>query len=329
MNNLNKPLISILTPSYNRAEYLKKLISSLELQTYKNFEWIVGNDGSTDDTDKLISNISQKLSFKITYINSSLRVGKAKMDNLLLEQVHGEFILWCDSDDYLYPNSLEILVELYEKIPIKEKDNYIGVIAQNIDTNGKSQTFSEDNIPKKEIYIKWEDFYRYIKGDGTILGKSYYFKNKKFLEVDLLITEGSLLSKIYSGKKFILSPTIVKVMDRNAENSVSYGNKIRYSRGSAYCIAEIETSKVFIQHPFSLKIKKIINYWRYSFHGDLPYIKAKKMWGITRKNLFFSLLYPIALLICLRDNLMRKVEKTHIQFNHNINKTNIVVNNLK
>ena len=83
-------------------------------------------------------------------------------------------------------------------IKIEEKNNYIGILAQNIDTNGKSQTFDEDKIPSEDIHVKWEDMDRHIKGDGTILAHAQHFKNKKYLEVDFLITEGSLLSKIFS-----------------------------------------------------------------------------------------------------------------------------------
>ena len=53
-NNDLKPLISILTPSWDRAEFLPKLIQSLKSQTFQKFEWIIGNDGSTDNTTKII-----------------------------------------------------------------------------------------------------------------------------------------------------------------------------------------------------------------------------------------------------------------------------------
>jgi len=55
-----KLTVSILATTFNRARYLKKLIRSLEKQTYRNFVWLVANDGSTDDTEKIIMKIEKK-----------------------------------------------------------------------------------------------------------------------------------------------------------------------------------------------------------------------------------------------------------------------------
>lgn len=93
------PFFSILTPTHNREKFLLKLIDSLISQDFKNFEWVVANDGSTDNTHKLITSKSPYLPFPVKYIDSSLRIGKSKMDNLLLDNSSGKFLLWCDSDD--------------------------------------------------------------------------------------------------------------------------------------------------------------------------------------------------------------------------------------
>ena len=114
-------------------------------------------------------------------------------------------------------------------------------------------------------------------------------------------------------------------MDRSAKNSISFGKKLRYCRGSAYCIAEVEKMNEFNSHNLFKKIKIIINYWRYSIHGDIIFLEAKKMLEPVKRNFFYSLLYPISYLICLRDNFLNKVEKTHIEFNNNIKKTKISV----
>ena len=94
-------------------------------------------------------------------------------------------------------------------------------------------------MPKLERHITFEELKKVIKGDGVILEKTKFLKGKEFLEVDFLITESSLFEKIYKNKKFILSPKIMKIMDRSAENNISFGKKMRYTRGSAYCIAEV------------------------------------------------------------------------------------------
>jgi len=329
VDKTKKPFISITTATWNREKFLKKLGNSLMKQTYKNFEWIIGNDGSTDNTDALVKKIALKADFKIIYINSTLRIGKSKMDNLMNQNVSGEYLTQCGSDDILLPNALKILSNLTKKIPKKEKDSYIGIYADSIDTNRVSQTFAKNQQTfKGEKSLYWEDLKKNTKGDATILEQFKFLKNKKFLEVDFLITESSLLDKLYCKKKFILTSKIVKIMDRSAENSISFGKKLSYCRGSAYSIASDDYKKNFLNYSLLLKLKTVLNYWRYSVHGDIKFLRAKKMFKATNNNPYYKVLFPLAYLVCAWDNILGKVEKTHIEFNKNIKKTKITVDKL-
>tara|TARA_A100001011_G_C14228503_1_gene807712 strand:+ start:344 stop:1330 length:987 start_codon:yes stop_codon:yes gene_type:complete len=323
-----KPYISILTSTWNREFFLKKMANSLLSQTLKNFEWIVGNDGSDDNTDSFIKSFSKQVKFKIKYVNSSKRIGKAAMDNILLDHVSGEYLTWCDSDDIFLPETIEKVTRLIKEIPANKRDEYIGIYAQNVDKSGKSQTFRENNILNKTKHVSWEYIYEFIKGDGTIFERSEVLKGKKFLEVDFLISESSYFLELYKGKKFIFTPLVVKVMDRSAENSVSFGKKLSYSRGSAYCIAKIETLDRFNSYIFSKKLKIILNYWRYCIHGDIKFLKAKEMFAVTKSNWFYSLLYIFSFGICLIDIILGKVEKTHIEFNKNIKSSKVKITEL-
>ena len=273
---LEKPFISIITSTWNRENFLKKLANSLIGQSLKNFEWIVGNDGSEDNTDQFIKSLSKEVDFKIIYVNSQKRIGKAAMDNILLEHVSGEYLTWCDSDDILLPETIKNISKLIDEIPYREKDMYVGIYAQNVDKSGVSQTFRENNVLPETKHVSWEYIHEFIKGDGTVFERSEILKGKKFLEVDFLISESSFFLEIYKGKKFIFTPLIVKIMDRSAENSVSFGKKLSYCRGSAYCIAKIETPDRFNLYSLSKKIKIILNYWRYCIHGDINFFIAKK-----------------------------------------------------
>jgi len=321
-----KLTVSILTTTYNRARYLKKLIRSLEKQTYTNFVWLVADDGSTDNTEKLIINTVKKKKLKIIYFKSSLRVGKTKLDNILLNNINTDLIVWCDSDDYFLPSGIENLVEQFDKIPKKSKRKFVGVMAQNIDTFGNSQTFYNPKNMKNFQVLKFKDVQNLIKGDATIMAFANIFKKKKFLEVDFLINESSLLLKLYRAKNFILIKKIVKIMDRNANLSVSFDDKLRYCRGSLYCISQTENITKFNKKNFYNKFLTIINYWRYAFHGEISFINAKKMWKITKYNFFTLFLIPFSLIIIIKDNIENKVEKTHRKFiknnlNAKINKT--------
>jgi glycosyltransferase involved in cell wall biosynthesis len=90
---------SILTPTWNRAIYLNRVYASLAEQTMQSFEWIVADDGSSDDTESVIKFLGGRSSFPLIYIRADRHVGKVIMDNASVRQAKGQFILWCDSDD--------------------------------------------------------------------------------------------------------------------------------------------------------------------------------------------------------------------------------------
>ena len=319
------PLISILTPSWDRVEFLPKLINSLKNQTFQQFEWIIGNDGSLDGTHEFLLKELDKLNFRTTYIHSSLRIGKAKMDNLLIDNANADYLLWCDADDFFDPNALKNLYEASKHIPLSERMNYVGVLGQNLDTNGCSQTFYANNIPNNGEHYAWEKLENYIIGDGTILIFKDHFKHKRFIEEDFLVQESSILREIFKNKKFYFISDVVKIMDRTAENSISFGKKLRYCRGSSIAISVSINNEFFRNLSFKNKLKTVIHYWRYSIHGDLSYLDAKKNWPVSKKNILISLLYPFSLLISIRDKLLNKVEKTHIEFLNNIRNSVITI----
>lgn len=76
------PLVSVLTPTWNCADYLlERVRNGLATQAYGNFEWIVCDGGSEDDTRNVLSAHAQKSSFPVTELVASHHIGKARMDN--------------------------------------------------------------------------------------------------------------------------------------------------------------------------------------------------------------------------------------------------------
>ena len=105
-------LISIIIPVYNVEDYLHYAIESLEKQTYKNFEIILVNDGSTDDSGKLCDEYSEKYSNVRVFHKENGGLSDAR--NFGVQQAKGEFIIFLDPDDYLEVYSLELLAGIQE-----------------------------------------------------------------------------------------------------------------------------------------------------------------------------------------------------------------------
>ena len=105
-------LISVIIPVYNVEDYLHYAIESLEKQTYKNFEIILVNDGSTDDSGKLCDEYSKKYSNVRVFHKENGGLSDAR--NFGVQQAKGEFTTFLDPDDYLEVYSLELLVGIQE-----------------------------------------------------------------------------------------------------------------------------------------------------------------------------------------------------------------------
>ena len=104
------PKVSVIIPTYNREKYIGEAVNSVLSQTYTNWELIVVDDGSTDNTRKMVENFGEKVSY-IYQENAGVQTARNKGFSVS----KGEYILFLDSDDVLLPHNLECLTEVLEK----------------------------------------------------------------------------------------------------------------------------------------------------------------------------------------------------------------------
>lgn len=108
----NLPLISVIIPVYNRENFIKESVLSVLNQTYKNFELIVYDDGSIDNTEKVMNKIIKYYPlYNIRYIKSLKNLGPSFARNRGVELSKGEFIAFLDSDDLWLKNKLKVQIE--------------------------------------------------------------------------------------------------------------------------------------------------------------------------------------------------------------------------
>lgn len=110
--------ITVFTPTYNRVKYIDRLYKSLLKQSYKNFEWLVVDDGSTDNTEEKYNEIKKQGLIDLTYIKVP-NGGKHRAINVGIKKAKGELFFIVDSDDFLLPKSLEKIVEVEKTITKK------------------------------------------------------------------------------------------------------------------------------------------------------------------------------------------------------------------
>jgi glycosyltransferase involved in cell wall biosynthesis len=312
--NNASPVVSILTPAWNRATYLERVWKALENQTFRDFEWVVANDGSNDGTREVIQHLAESATFPVILIDADKHIGKPRMDNELLNHARGEFILWNDSDDYLVPGALERLIEVWHTIPPEETADYIGLTALCSTEEGHIQS---TNTPSRGVFdTTWNELMERfdVHGDKTFFIRRRAVGSARFIEVDFMVTESSLW-KDFSDMKTRFIPEALKVMDRTAPNRISYSGKMEYCRGKAYGIAYSDNTPAARRTPLSKKLWKAITYFRYCIHGEIPLRKALSLWDGNLPLPVMLLMYPWGGMFALKDLAQRKVLRTHREFN--------------
>ena len=129
-------MLTVFTPTYNRAHLLPRLYRSLLAQTCHDIEWIIVNDGSTDNTDSLIRTWEQQPTpFPIRCFNIR-NGGKQRAINLGVTLADGEYFFIVDSDDVLLPDAVEFVYDAFSSLP-KENNSFIGISSFRGDLEGK------------------------------------------------------------------------------------------------------------------------------------------------------------------------------------------------
>lgn len=108
------PKISVIVPVYNTEKYLKKCLDSIANQTYQDFEVIIVNDGSTDNSQEIIDEYTKKYSEKIRCISKE-NGGLSSARNCGIEVAIGDYIAFVDSDDYIHQRLFENILPYMEK----------------------------------------------------------------------------------------------------------------------------------------------------------------------------------------------------------------------
>lgn len=199
--------LTIITPTYNRADLIANLYSSLENQTNKHFCWMIVDDGSTDNTFEVVSKFKDVASFEVLYLQKT-NGGKHTALNFGIKEINTELTFIVDSDDTLTEDAVQNIIAVHGKY---KNQNKISSYTFLKGANSKSPIVPIEKNEFIENYIKYR-----IKnnrpGDMAEVFKTKYLKEYPFPE--------------FPGEKFI-SEDVVWIEIGKVSNSV-YINKVIY-----------------------------------------------------------------------------------------------------
>lgn len=173
--------ITVFTPTYNRGYVIKNLYESLKRQSFSDFEWIVVDDGSDDNTEIIFSQIMAENRIPVNYIKV-VNGGKHRAINIGVQAAKGDLFFIVDSDDYLTDNALEKVIEIEQTIPANQRNKFAGICGlrgySEKDAIGK--TFEGDILDITTL----ERVQHGISGDKAEVFYTEILKNYPFPEFD-------------------------------------------------------------------------------------------------------------------------------------------------
>lgn len=167
------PEVSVIIPTFNRASFLKRAIDSILSQSYQDFEVIVVDDASTDNTEEIVKSIKDE---RITYLKHERNSGRAVSRNTGVNMARGEYIAFLDSDDEAHPDRLEKQINILQRETQKTGIVYTDMI--RIYRNGSRKYIKAPDIMPADgnIYMKALGYKVFRIGTGTSMIRKKCFE---------------------------------------------------------------------------------------------------------------------------------------------------------
>ena len=253
-------LLTIFTPVYNRAYCLHKLYKSLRHQSCKDFEWIIVDDGSTDNIDEVVNGFIKDNQVKIKYYKQK-NGGKHTAINFGVKRAEGEMFYIVDSDDYIPEDAVQFIIK--NSLEILDNDSFVGISGCDMTVEGVKLSNMRKPIVATSLDVR---FKHNIVGDLAEVFKTSVLAKYPFPEIpgerfcpealvwNRMATDG-LLIKYY--------PQILKIIEYMPDGLTAgiVKARMRSSIASMMCYSELNKLNV----PFMQKLKAAINYWRFRF----------------------------------------------------------------
>ena len=210
---------TVFTPAYNRGYIIEQLYESLCRQTFRDFEWIVVDDGSTDNTEEVMQRLMARENFFPIIYKKQPNGGKHRAWNRGVELASGELFFGCDSDDYLTDDALEIADRIERSIPEAEKGSFAGICGLKAyqDASMVGKTF--DNAQYLDM-THLERIRNNVVGDKSEVIYTAVWKKYKYHEFDgeKFITEATSLNRMAAdGLKMRYFNSVVKIVEYRAD----------------------------------------------------------------------------------------------------------------
>jgi glycosyltransferase involved in cell wall biosynthesis len=265
-----EPFFTVFTPTYNRAHTLHRVFESLCAQTFRDFEWVVVDDGSTDNTSELIHSWTEVADFPIRYFRQP-NSGKHMAHNIAVREARGWFFAPVDSDDAMSPDALERVHAIWHELPDTERSIFCGVGGLCRDQFG---AVIGDRFPTSPYDADFREmsFFRRVGGDKWCAQRTDVLRRYPFPAIPgtNFVPEGLLWLQIARAYKFRFVNEVFGfcyvASGETGENLSSRRNVRRSARGRLY-----------------YNVWLLNNELEYFWRSPVPFIKAAAMLPVVSR----------------------------------------------
>ena len=270
---------TIFTPTFNRKELLEKLYKSLQKQTFKDFEWLIVDDGSADGTKEKVEEFLSEKKLDIKYYFKE-NGGKQRAYNFATDKANGELFICLDSDDEYVENGLETILKYWKKY--EKNNNIAGMGYLSMYPDGE---IIGSSFPEKEMISTQFDIYnKYgVKGDKGLMFRTEIIKKYKFpvFDDEKFITEAVVYNRICEKYKMVYVNEKIEIKEYQEDGlTAKYNNLLlRNPKGQALYHNEINFQNL------TFKQKILNNAVYYKFCRVAGY-KLGKIFKESKNKLF-------------------------------------------
>lgn len=296
---MKQPKFTVFTPAYNRAHTLHRVWDSLQAQTFRDFEWIVIDDGSVDNTAALIAQWKSQADFPVTY-QYQTNSGRHIAFNRAVAIAKGELFFVIDSDDGFLPDAIEIMLKAWEDIPAAQRDGFTGVVTRCQGEDGVpcTQEFNPDPMDTNALDLSFK--YK-VRGElwgfhRTAIMKAYPFPEDTSLRY---VPENLIWNDIARKYKIRCINDALRVYYQDSGNQLSKGDPRKKALHRNYSLRIMNRDfDYFLNDPINF-FKWAVLYVRYSLHAaDAGFMHPKKFTSVGAYLLCCLAILPGFLVFC-------------------------------
>lgn len=253
--------MTVFTPTYNRAHTLERLYESLVGQTVQDFEWLVIDDGSTDETEAVMTFLASRSPFPVRYVKQENQ-GKHVASNHAAREANGHVFWTVDSDDWLLPTSVETLLRHWRDVQHRVAFAAVTGLCQDPAGALVGDQFPAPVIDSNSLEMR----YRHkVRGDKAGFTRTDIMRRHPFPEGDhSFIPEGVVWNAIAASyqTRYINEPVLVK--DYRADGFTRGGTATSSRGGAMWTLDVLEKGTWYlVRSPIDL-VKVGANYSRFA-----------------------------------------------------------------